>query len=118
MIIGDVKAARKLPDGLASYCVKTCLLRSLLHDLASTVLGPIVNAEPRSSDGSVIDGSDLKNSTPPVKLLIDSPVIGSSRMPVGSAADTSTSSGPSCDRPTWIVNPPVPPMTKPPSSPP
>ncbi len=84
--IGEVKAAVKpFFDGsawIAWYCLTTCCLTPASHCSAETAVGSW-NSGPRSSSGLSIDGSVLKNSTPAEKSLIDSPVLGSSRMPPG-----------------------------------
>jgi hypothetical protein len=75
------------------------------------------NSGLRRANGSSIDGSVLKNSTPAAKSLMVRPVVGSSRMPPGTSTLMKTWSGPSSLRPRRIVKPAMPAMLNPPCRP-
>ena len=84
IVIGASKAAAKLavPAGGPGLGGDLLLQRgSATAPAVSWVGGP--NSGLRSANGSVIDGSVLKNWTPATKSLMASPVSGSSRMPLG-----------------------------------
>ena len=89
---------------------------SVAHVSAVTVVWRL-KAGPRSANGSSIDGSVLKNSTPAEKSLIERPVFGSRRMPPGTDALMKMPSGPSSESAKRIVRPPMPGNSKPPCTP-
>ena len=121
MIIGEVKAAANPPPAaepfwIAIYWFTTCCCTEFSQSSIDTFSGS-AKSGPLSSSGSVMSGSDLKKSTPPVKSLIARPEFGSSRIPPGTEPETSTPSGPSSDRAKRIVKPPRPEKEKPASTP-
>ena len=118
--IGDVNAAAKpFIPGLALtilYCVTTCPFTEESHSSTLWSEGR-AKSDPRSSSGSSIDGSVLKNSTPAEKSLIVNPVLGSSSIPPGIEAFMNTPSGPSSETANLILKPPIPENENPPSTP-
>ena len=74
-------------------------------------------AGPVNSPGVVMSGKLVKKSTPPVKLLMVRPEIGSSRIPPGICAVTSTPSGPSSLSAKRMVKPDKPAKEYPASTP-
>ena len=120
MTIGEVKAARKplgwLPVPTAFAWSATCCWSEVSHSSAVRLVGS-PNAVLRSANGSSMEGSVLKNSTPAEKSLSVSPEVGSSRMPPGTSTLMNTCSGPRSESPMRIVKPAIPAIEKPPCRP-